>query len=212
MLQCAPLVTPFLAVIVSDAMAPREEVFVAPDAEAAVIAEYALDPQMPPPRPPRARQRFTLKGGYYDASEDGLDDGSIFNAAWLLPRTDVFSTELEIGYLEADGTHHGVDRDLWSIPLMLNGRFTVPVGEKLELYGGLGIGSFYYDADVDAGAVSVSADGFLFGGDGFFGGSVHLGKSIWLGLEGKYYITEEASDLGGGLDAFVAMLTLGFER
>jgi hypothetical protein len=96
---------------------------------------------------------------------------------------------------------------------MVNGRFTVPVGEKLELYGGLGIGSFYYDADVDAGAVSVSADGFLFAGNGFFGGSIHLGESLWLGrLEGKYYVTEEASDLGGGLDAFVGLLTLGFER
>ena len=212
MLHCALLVSSFLAVTVSDTVAPREEALVAPDAGAAAFAEFALDPQMPPPRPPKTGQRFTLKGGYYDASEDGLDDGYIINAAWLLPRTDGFSTEFELGYLDADGTHHGVDRDLWAIPLMVNGRFTVPVGEKLELYGGLGIGSFYYDADVDAGAVSVSADGFLFAGDGFFGGSIHLGESLWLGLEGKYYITEEASDLGGGLDAFVALLTLGFQR
>ena len=96
--------------------------------------------------------------------------------------------------------------------MLVNGRFNVPAGKKIELYGGFGLGSFYYEADAKTAGVKVSADGFLFGGDAFLGGALRLGKALSLGLEGKYYLTENVSDLGGGLDAYVVMLTLGFDR
>jgi hypothetical protein len=123
-----------------------------------------------------------------------------------------FSSEVEIGYLDADGSDQGVDRDVWSIPLMAGGRFTVPVGQRVELYAGLGLGTFYYDVEAKAAGVRVSSDGFVFGGDGFFGGAIHLGESFSLGLEGKYYVTDDVSELDEGLDAYVVLLTLGFDR
>jgi len=187
----------------------------APDADAAagVFPDFALDSQtLPAAPPPSPRQRFTIKGGYYGASEDGIDDGYIINLSWKRPTSGNLSTEVEIGYLDASGSDKGVDRDLWSIPVMANGRFDVPVGQKIELYGGLGLGSFYYDVVAKAGGVKVSSDGFLFGGNAFFGGALHLGQDLSLGLEGKYYVTDNASDLGGGLDAYVVLLTLGFDR
>jgi hypothetical protein len=191
----------------------RVEPPASPDPATGVLPDFALDPQQAPPmRPPGPRPRFTLKGGYYDSSEDGFDDGTLYIAAWLMPRSPTFSTEFEIGYLDADGSEGLVDREVWAIPLMANARFTVPVGERFELYAGLGFGSFYYDAEADAPGISVSGDGFLFGGDGFFGGAVQLGDNFYVGLEGKYYLTGEASELGGGLDAFVGLLTLGFAK
>src|SRR6185503_21121911 len=116
--------------------------------------------------------RFTLKGGYYGSSEDAIDDGYIVNASWTRFLNKLFAVELEIGYIDADGSDAGVDTDVWSVPIMLNGRLNVPVW-ILEAYGGLGIGTFYYNAEA-SGAVNDDDDGFLWGGDAFLGASINL--------------------------------------
>jgi hypothetical protein len=189
------------------------EALAPPAAATGVFNEFVQNPQMPPaPPPPTPRERFSLKGGYYGSSEDEIDDGYIILGSWLHPTSRHFSSEVEIGYLDASGSDKGIDRDVWAIPFMAGGRFTVPVGERIELYAGLGLGTFYYDAEAKSPGVKVSDDGFLFGGDGYFGGSIRLGQSFSLGLEGKYYVTDSASELDGGMDGYVAMLTLGFDR
>jgi len=81
----------------------------------------------------------------------------------------------------------------------------------LDLYAGQGVGTFYYDAEA-SGAVSASDEGFLLGGNAFLGATINLADRIALGLEGKYYVTDEISDLDAGLDAFALMRTLGFSR
>jgi hypothetical protein len=155
--------------------------------------------------------RFTVKGGYFGADEDALDDGYIFNLSWMNFMTRIFALELEVGYLDADGSDSGVDSEVWAIPIMLNGRANLPIW-VLDVYAGLGAGTFYYDAEV-SGAASGSDDGFLLGGNAFVGASVGVADSIALGLEGKYYVSEDASDdFDSSLDAFALMLTLGFSR
>jgi hypothetical protein len=197
----------------SDAELRATEPLADPAAANADFTQSVTVYQAPPAKPPRRqRERFSLKGGYLGSEEDGFDDGIIISGAWMRPVSDIFATEVEVGYMDASGSHHGVDRDVWAIPLMGNGRVNLPLGEKLEIYGGLGLGWIYYNADADTPGVSVSGDGFLFAGDAYFGGDVLLGGSFRLGLEGKYYATENASDLGGGLDSYVVLLTLGFER
>jgi len=239
MLRRILLVTPFLlvgcasprssSVIVGDPIGARVPRTEAPLVEAPAAHEDAtevidvLAPESevqggsPPPvfsrqmtQLPTHLERFTLKGGYYSSSEDGLDDGYIVDVSWMRFMSPTFATEFEIGYLDANGSDKGVDRDVWSIPVMVNGRFNVPVG-KAEIYGGLGLGSFYYDAVAKTPGVKVSSDGFLFGGDAFFGGGINF-EAFTLGLEGKYYFTENVSDINGSLDAYVVMLTLGFGR
>ncbi len=209
-----------------DVSASRASVVVEPLPEPAPAAESA-DPALaepglalePIPAAPVLIQdgeslydsRFTLKGGYYGAEEDALDDGYIFNVSWMNFMTRIFALEFEIGYFDADGSDGGVDADVWSIPIMLNGRANLPIW-VLDVYGGLGVGTFYYDADV-SGAASGSDDGFLLGGNAFLGASVGLADSIALGLEGKYYVSEDASDdFDSSLEAFALMLTLGFSR
>jgi opacity protein-like surface antigen len=90
---------------------------------------------------------------------------------------------------------------------MLNGRLGVPLG-ALELYGGLGLGTIYYDGKVGP----VSASGWAFAWDGFLGADLLLKGKWTLGLEGKYYATDDVSDLGGSLDMYALMLTLGTRR
>ena len=195
--------------------APESE---APNESTLSMLSTVTPPQMqqqPPPRrqPPQFLQRFTLKGGYYGSNEDEFDDGYNIIASWMRFTSPVFASEVEIGYLDASGTHKGVDRDVWSIPFMANARLNLPLGEgKIELYGGLGLGTFYFEADAKTPGVKVNSDGFLFGGDAYFGGTIHLGEDLFLGVESKYYATDNDSDLGGSLDAYVLMLTLGFGR
>ena len=186
------------------------------DAQPAALEIFTdFEQTAPPPQaapPPRPRERFTLKGGYYGSSEDEIDDGYIILGSWLRPMSPGFSSEVEIGYLDAEGSDKGVDRDLWAIPFLAGGRFTVPLGQRMEFYLGIGLGTFYYDAQAKALGVSVDADGFLFAGDGYFGADIQLGQSAYLGLEGKYFLTDSDSDLDGGLDGYVGLLTLGFAR
>ena len=94
---------------------------------------------------------------------------------------------------------------------MFNGRFNLPIS-VLEGYASLGFGTFYYNAEADGAVVSVDADGFLWGGDAFIGADFNLRDALALGIELKYYLTDDMSDLGSGLDSYAVLLTLGWNR
>lgn len=155
--------------------------------------------------------RFTIKGGYYGASEDELDDGYIVNVSWMHYTSKLFAIELEVGYLDADGSDGGVDVDVWSVPIMLNGRLNAPIW-IFDAYAGAGVGTFYYDAEVESGGASADDDGFLWAVNGFIGGSINIADALALGLEAKYYVTDDVDDADAGLDAYAIMLTLGWTR
>ena len=194
-----------------------------PDAPGGPAAVAAIDAGGPAAEPAPAalasapqegeslyKDRFTLKGGYYGAKEDALDDGYIFNLSWMSFRSKFLAVEFEAGYLDADGRDSGVEAEIWSLPFMVNGRLNAPIW-ILDVYGGLGVGAFYYDVEISGGATGDD-DGFVMGGNAFVGATLNVADRIALGLEGKYYVTEEADDLDESLDAFALMLTLGFSR
>ena len=143
----------------------------------------------------------------YSADADALDDGFILGVSWMRFLSRIFAVEFELGYIDADGEEDDVDAEVWAMPIMINGRASIPIW-VLEAYAGLGIGGFYYDAE----AGDVDDDGFLFGGNAFLGAGVNLADAISLGLEAKYYVTEDIDDFDESLDAFALMLTLGFSR
>ena len=156
--------------------------------------------------------RFTVKAGLYSAEDaDELDDGFIVNLSWMRWFTKLFAIEFEAGYIDADGEDGGISADVWALPLMVNGRLNLPVW-ILDVYGGAGVGTFYYDIEVDAGGGSADDDGFLLGGNAFLGATMNVGDAVALGLEGKYYVSEDIDDADAALDAFALMLTLGFSR
>jgi hypothetical protein len=184
-------------------------------ASAPAVAEPA--PAMHPLSTPVAASdlrtsRFTLKGGLYSAETDEIgDDGWIFNASWMRFFTSLLALELEIGYLDASGEDGGIDGDVWGIPVMVNGRANVPLW-LLDLYGGVGVGTIYYDAEAESGTESADDDGFLLAGNAFLGATVNLLDTIAVGLEAKYYLTEDSDELDEPLDALALMLTVGFSR
>ena len=107
------------------------EPFADPDAATLGFIQSAPSYQAPPAKPPRRlRERFNLKGGYVSSNEDGFDDGYIINVSWMRPATDVLFTEVEVGYLDASGSDNFIDRDVWAIPVMGNGRVNVPWGRS----------------------------------------------------------------------------------
>jgi hypothetical protein len=177
----------------------------------------ALDLQQPAqlapaPQRPVWTSFFTVKGGYYSLEDTNkLDDGIIVNLSWTRALSKNFSSEVEIGYVDADGKVAGGSTDMWGIPFMVNARANIPVG-PLDLYGGLGLGTIYYEVSSSSSSVSIDADGFAAAGDAFFGGAAHIGDTLAIGLEGQYYVTDSVSGLNGGLDAFAGMLTLSFSR
>jgi len=191
-------------------------VFETPAAESNALATsepIALEPQQPPPGAPAPRPmgRVTIKGGYYGADEDALDDGWIAAVSWMQFMSPVFATEFEIGYLDVDGKDGGIQTELWALPIMVNGRFNVPVG-PFEIFGGAGFGTVYYDGEADGAVIDVSADGWLTAGDVFAGAALNLRNAMTLGVEWKRYFTDSSSDLDTGLDANAVMLTLGLSR
>lgn len=145
-----------------------------------------------------------IKGGFYEPDSGSLDDGYIVNLAFGHYFTQFLALELEIGYLNSEGSPASLIDTIRGAPLMANARVSVPVW-ILEVYGGGGVGAIYYDIE---GVFSVlDTDGWLFAGNFFFGADLDLSDTIFLGVEAKYYLTE---DLGSGdLDALAVFATLG---
>jgi hypothetical protein len=154
------------------------------------------------------KDNVTLKGGYYAAADDTVENGYIFNLSTQVFLDRWLALELEGGFFDAGGREGQVETDLIGFPMMVNGRATGRLGE-LDVYAGLGIGTIYYDGDVDDGSSSTELDGWLLAGNAFVGTSIHL-SGMLLGLEAKYYLTDEISDSGEGLDALAVMLTMAW--
>jgi hypothetical protein len=165
------------------------------------------------PPPNRMHEtRYTLKAGNYSAEDaDELDSGYIINLSALRYNTEVLAVEVELGYFSADGDEGSTSSDVWGIPFMTHLRANIPLG-PFDVYGGVGLGTIYYEAEVDLGPISAEADGFLIAGDAFFGATITLRDKLTLGLEAKYYVTDEIGSLDTSLDAFALMATVGVGR
>jgi hypothetical protein len=165
------------------------------------------------PPPNRMHEmRYTLKAGHYSLDDaDELDNGYIISLAGLRYYNELLAVEVELGYFSADGDEGSRSSDVWGIPFMTNLRANIPLG-PFDVYGGVGLGTIYYEAEVDLGPISAEADGFLIAGDAFFGATVTLRDKLTLGLEAKYYVTDEIGSLDTSLDAYAVMATVGFGR
>lgn len=181
----------------------RDLATTAPAAVAMSTPYYSLDDDVG-----LREHRFTLKGGVWDEDDaSAFGDGHVFNVAWTRYFTSLLALELELGYFDSDGSSGGLNGEVWAIPVMVNGRVNLPVW-IIDLYAGLGVGGYYFDAEIG----TVDDDGFLLGGNAFLGGTVNVADKIALGIEAKYYVSEDIDRLNSSLDAVAVMFTLGFAR
>jgi outer membrane protein W len=144
-----------------------------------------------------------FKGGIYSPSEsftvsnlnvedtfDGTTksgfDGEIAFGHYFLPTVVL---ELGAGYFKAKGSFDsegGVtsDLDFNVIPLILSGKFMIPVG-SVSPYGEVGIGAYFSSMDVSNNGNSFSGTS-TFGIHAGAGVDVPVGDTVFLGAEGRY--------------------------
>lgn len=148
-------------------------------------------------------QYVTLKGGWLEPEESDFDSGYLFNAAFGHYLNPMLALDFETGYLSVDAK--GSSADVEAIPMLVNARICVPVWQ-LEIYGGGGIGSMYYDLS----SRSVDAHGWLFSTDFFVGADIELMDKLTAGVELKYYITDKLRNTSDNLNALALMATVGW--
>ncbi len=203
------LLSSLLAACTSTTAAPPLSAWTATDPTGERLAIAPLEPAPMPPVPQARRQNtddYTMiKGGFYEPDSGSLDDGYIVNLAFGHYFTQFLALEMEIGYLNSEGTPASLLDTIRGTPLMANARVTVPLSSSVNLYGGGGVGAIYYD--IEAIAPILDTDGWIFAGNAFFGSDIDLSDTIFVGVEAKYYLTEEL--VSGDLDAFAAFVTFG---
>ena len=144
-----------------------------------------------------------LKGGPLYPSESDIDPGFFAGGVYGQYVSDFLSFEVESGYAQADPDVSG--GDLFAIPMLLNARVTFPVW-ILDVYGGGGMGTTYYDFESN----SLDVEGWLFTGDIFAGVEVLIRERMTAGLELKYHFTEEMERIDEHLDSLMVMATIGW--
>jgi outer membrane protein len=92
---------------------------------------------------------YTVRGTKVDTEPD---DAVMFDGNFSYFFTNYFSVELSGGYVETDvdltgGGSSGTAGELQQIPILLTGRFNIPIQNKLVPYLGGGVGYFINDFD-----------------------------------------------------------------
>lgn len=181
---------------------------------------------------------IVFKGGIVVPTSD-LDDGGFdtgFNggggfAHYFAPN---FLLELEGGYFKSDAFGTGTNAllgqyaendDISVVPITLTGKGVYSTGQW-DLFGGVGVGLYY--ADFEGNLVTTALGNFrIDDSDTVFGVNLVAGimynftKNMFLGLEGKYFLTGDAefegvTQLGvpivaeTNLNSFIATINLGF--
>ena len=159
----------------------------------------------------------TVKGGIYvpTGDLDELDQGFSGEVAYGHYFNPNLALEGSIGYFKTDGSESEfiggpagtvtVATDVSVIPIFvaIKGLLPIQIG---ELYVGGGVGIGFADVKIDVtstalGIASLSSTDTVFGFELLAGANFNINDSWFLGVEGKYIITDEAS-ISGALFGF----------
>ena len=177
---------------------------------------------------------LTLKAGIYEPETDDLDEfdtgfnGEISIGHYFNPN---FAMEFGVGYFKTDTDGVGVflitpylfiipyDVAIDVIPITLTFKGILPF-EQGEIFAGLGVGGYYVDGEVDVSSINLEDEDFIFGAHVVLGAQADITKTVFIGVEGKYFWTDDAElkDEYAGipfeaefeLDGFTVTANLGF--
>lgn len=160
-----------------------------------------------------ASRYLSLKLGpqWYLGDFDDLDVGLYSEIALGVELLPILALEVASGYFWGEDDSSSADVDLWGVPILAQAKVTLPIW-ILHVYGGLGVGVYYVDTDVDVGPISDDESDWVFGGNAFLGAAVSISR-LFAGLELKYTITEDVDVAFGGsenLEGISLLAVLGF--
>jgi len=158
---------------------------------------------------------FAFKGGVYIPTDDLEDFDNGFSGEITLNTyfSEYISFEIGVGYFETEDKERG---------LLLKGVVPFKFG---ELFLGAGLSGYYVQGDIDfeiPGVISVSqsAHDYIVGAQFLGGLNYNITDTLFLGLEGKYIMTQDAEleftigsvpvELEFNLNGFIATGVLGF--
>jgi opacity protein-like surface antigen len=157
-----------------------------------------------------------LRLGVYSPQHDDMnhfDEG--FNGEVFYGRRygQHFAAEIGLGYFKTSGDDT-LDASVKVIDILYNAKGVLPFG-PIEFYAGPGIGVYFAKVNVSPGGGSDMSTAF--GYHVVAGGNFNITRTIFLGIEGKYFWskTNESIIPGGGafgshLDGATATVSMGY--
>jgi opacity protein-like surface antigen len=147
----------------------------------------------------------SLKAGIYSPTGDLEDFSTGFNGEITINRyfSPNFAIETSFGYFQTDyngkdtafGTGFSSDADIYSIPITATLKGIIPLVFG-ELYAGVGGGVQFVDGDIKInssfGQISVDDSDAIWSLQFIGGLDFDLTESFFVGIEGKYLITDDA--------------------
>lgn len=100
---------------------------------------------------------------------------------------------MEVGYANPDGNVLGIDTEVTFVPIELNLKYAIAASPNFIIDLGAGASYNYLEEKVSLSGVSVSADDWLVGGQ-FFADMNYTSGGFFIGINGKYQITEDFKD------------------
>ena len=149
---------------------------------------------------------IAIKGGIYSPTDDIEDFDTGFNGEIAINRylSQYFALEAAAGYYRTSYSENGLvfgipysgDIDINIIPVTATGKGIIPF-DFGEVYAGIGGGLYFVSGHLDANAsnvvkISSSATDSVWGMHFLGGISFDITDSFFVGVEGKYILTEGA--------------------
>jgi hypothetical protein len=141
---------------------------------------------------------IALKFDYIKFTDDGLKDTDTDTGLYvglegygkIVPNLYIGG---EVGYANPEGDVYFGKTELTYVPLELNIKYAAEIAPSLTIDLGTGISYNYGEFKVSAGGISDSVDDWLFGGQ-FFAGANYTIDRFFIGINGKYKLTEDFKD------------------
>jgi len=158
----------------------------------------------------RKANYFAVKGGIFSPRADlddlNLEDGYAINFSVGHYFSDRFVVEFGTEILQADGDLNGVSRDILILPVTATAKYIVPTGVG-DFYLGAGAGVYFARLEQTIGGVTSREHDVVLGGHILGGANLDITDDVFVGIEGKWMLTDTAKFFGQELTLSGATLT-----
>lgn len=134
-----------------------------------------------------------FKGGIYEPnSDDDFDTGFTGEIAYGYHFSRALAIELGLGYLETENDRvPGLGSiDIDSVPLTASLKTFFPINSATSIYGLAGVGAWFTGGEFRIGGLKFDDDDTSFGVQLGAGLNYNFNRSLFFGVEGKYFWTK----------------------